>query len=82
MPKGRPQDYNVYGKASAGVKPSVQGSRATGTAASAAGRARRPATTCKPAVPGSQRSATASARNKQQRGIAMRNAKAAGRGRT
>ena len=22
MPKGRPQDYNVYGKASSGVKPS------------------------------------------------------------
>ena len=63
--------------------PAPRGSRATGTTKSAAGRARRPAMPSMPAMPGKPMMTgqeMAASRNKMQRGAAMRNPKAAGKG--
>ena len=71
---------------STSAHPAPRGSRATGTTKSAAGRARRPAMPsmpAKPAMPGKPMMTgqeMAASRNKMQQGTAMRNPKAAGKG--
>ena len=60
--------------------PAPRGSRATGTTKSAAGRARRPAMPSMPGKPMMTGQEMAASRNKMQQGTAMRNPKAAGKG--